>query len=145
MIEIHDTLRADHGWDIVAIHTAVDDVMETARLSYPYLGDDDWSQGRILYSECIVTDGDEVVGAGRLIWDAEKDNALPRIQDFCLLRAYRSEFVISSMISVLIDGYAEDASGGTTILAYDGSEIDISERVERLRDIAAGQFEPRVI
>ncbi len=145
MIEIHDTLRNEYGWDIVAVHSAVDEVMETSRLSYPYLGDDNWTEDRILYSECIVTDGDEVVGAGRLIWDAERENALPRIQDFCLLRAYRSEFVISSMISVLIDGYAEGAEGGTTVLAHDGSEIDISERVERLRDIARGQFEPRVI
>ena len=145
MIEIHDTLRNEYGWDIVAVHAAVDEVMDSSRLSYPYLGDDDWSQGRILYSECVVTDGDEVVGAGRLIWDSEKENALPRIQDFCLLRAYRSEFVISSMISALIDGYAEDASGGTTVLAHDGSEIDISERVERLRDIASGEFEPLII
>ncbi|WP_323785159.1 hypothetical protein [Thalassovita sp.] len=145
MLEIHDTLQGDHGWDIVAVHMAVDEVMESSRLSYPYLGDDDWSAGRILYSECIVTDGDEVVGAGRLIWDAERDNAIPRIQDFCLMRAYRSSFVVDSMISALIDGYAEDAAGGTTILSHDGQEIDISERVERLRDIAAGQFEPRVI
>lgn len=145
MIEIHETLRGDHGWDIVALHQAMDDLMDGARLSYPYLGDDNWGEGRILYSECIVTDGDEIVGTGRLVWDAHRDNALPRIQDLALLRAYRSRFMIEAMLSVLIDGYAEEAEGGCLVLAHDGSELDISERVERLRHIAQGVIEPRVI
>ncbi|MFY0679412.1 MAG: hypothetical protein JXR13_02450 [Thalassovita sp.] len=145
MIEIHETLRGDHGWDIVALHQAMDDLMDGARLSYPYLGDDNWSEGRILYSECIVTDEDEIVGTGRLIWDAHRPDALPRIQDLSLLRAYRSRFMIETMVSVLIDGYAQDAEGGFLVLAHDGRELDISERVERLRHIASGAFEPRVI
>lgn len=145
MLEIHDTLKNEHGWDIVALHEAVDELLAECRLNYPFPGDDHWGQDRILYSEVVVTHGDILIGAGRLIWDSASENALPRVTDLCLLRRYRSAFAIETIVSALIDGYAEHADGGPVVQSYDGRELDISERLERLRDIEMGQFEPRVI
>ena len=151
MLELHDTLKNEHGWDIVALHQAVDELLACCRLDQPAFGDDGWSADRVLFAEIVVTEGDNLVGAGRLVWDADQPMAPPRIIDLCLLKRYRDRFVVDSMLSALIDGYAEQADqadqadAGTTVLAHDGQEIDISERVERLRNIAAGQYEPRVI
>lgn len=145
MLEIHDSLKNEHGWDIVALHEAVDELLDGSRLSYPFPGDDIWGDDRILYAEVVVTHGDILIGAGRLIWDSAQDQALPRITDLCLLRRYRNAFTVETIVSSLIDEYAKHADGGPVILGHDGREIDISERLERLRDIEMGQFEPRVI
>jgi hypothetical protein len=145
MLEIHDTLKNEHGWDIVALHEAVDELLDGCRLNYPFPGDDTWGSDRILYAEVVGTHGDILIGAGRLIWDSAQEDALPRITDLCLLRRYRNPFTIETIVSALIDEYAKHADGGAVVLGHDGREMDISERLERLRDIEMGQFEPRVI
>ena len=144
MLEIHETLSGDLGWDDVSLYAVVDDLLWSDRLGVTP-ADEIWPDGRILYAECVVSDGGEVVGLGRLVWDMHIEGAVPTIHDLCLRPKYRTPFVIDTMESVLIDYYAEEAAGGEMVLGHDGREIDISERVERLRDLALGYAEQRVI
>ena len=131
MLEIRRT--TDFQPDI----TALEAVIDGARLRE---ADEieDWPDDRLVMSECVVLNDGQVVGFGRMIWDAHLD-VPPRIFDLCLLPEHRNTFVLDTLEQELIDEYAFAAEGGDIVIGREGDEIDISRRARELHDESLGR------
>ncbi|THD75652.1 hypothetical protein E7681_04140 [Thalassobius vesicularis] len=144
MLEIHETLKSQAEWDNSSLFNDMDDLMQWARVDYD--GDEgDWPDGRVVCAECVVTEGEDVVGMGRILWDSHIDDALPRVAHLCLTPAHRTDFVLESVETVLVEAYAMDPIGGEVVRLSDGTQIDLAEQAQDQLAALIGLAEPRMI
>ncbi|WP_319826400.1 hypothetical protein [Thalassovita sp.] len=144
MLEIHETLKTQQDWEDSGLFSAMDDLMQWARVDEQGL-DDTWPGGRIVCAECVVMDDGEPVGMGRVIWDSHLEDSLPVVTHLCLTPAHRTDFVLGTLESVLVDAYAADPIGGDLLRVSNGCEVDLAERARAYLSALLGQADPRMI
>lgn len=144
MLEIHETLKSQAEWDGSSLFNDMDDLMQWARVD----GDEDgdgWPDGRVVCAECVVTEGEDVVGLGRILWDSHLEDSVPRVSHLCLTPAHRSDFVFDSLELALVDLYAQDPIAGDFVRLSNGAELDVGERARDRLSALVGLAEPRMI
>lgn len=145
MLEIHETLKNQGDWDESGLFSAMDDLMQWARIDHDNEDPGDWPDGRVVCAECVLTDGVDVIGMGRVLWDSHIEDSLPRVAHLCLTPAQRTPFVLDSMESVLIDSYALDPIGGELLRSHAGRTLDLTERTRAEVSGRVGLADPRMI
>lgn len=126
MLEIFETLNAQSEWGETGLFEAMDDLMQWARVDHDW-DDGTWPEGRVVCAECVLTLDDDLVGMGRVIWDSHVEDCLPRITHLCVTPAFRTDFVIDSIETTLIESYAIQPIGGDLVKRLDGQVLDLAE------------------
>lgn len=144
MLEIHETLKTQADWEGSSLFNDMDDLMQWARIDHDW-DEDGWPDGRVVCAECVLTDGEDVVGMGRVIWDSHVEDSPPRIAHLCLTPAQRTDFVIESLESVLVESYAQEPIGGELVRLHSGRDLDLTERARTQLAGLPGHVDPRMI
>jgi len=144
MLEIFETLKSQSEWGECGLFEAMDDLMEWARVDHDW-DTEAWPDGRIVCAECVLTKDDDPVGMGRVIWDSQIEDSLPRIAHICVTPAYRTDFVIESIEAALIESYAEQPIGGDLVKRLDGSALDLADPAGPLQSGQPGAAQLRMI